>query len=115
MTRRYRILEHESGDRDGGTEEGTIVLHIGGSTAIEAQSIEDAEEAVRRQVSSNKRHKGCVYQILPPAGSTESLRALAVALSGEFRSCSLDKGSGLYSEFRRIHYAGQTQALNLVA
>ena len=105
MTRRYKVLGHESGDRDGAVADGTIVVHIGGSTAVDAQSIDDAEAGLRKQVAARKLPAGCVYQILPPRDSTEGLRALAVALDGNFRSCFLDTGSGIYSEFRRIRYA----------
>ena len=105
MTRRYKVLGHESGDRDGAVEAGTIVVHIGGSTTVEAQSIDDVEAGIRKQVAARTLSAGCVYQILPPQDGTESLRALAVALDGNFRPCSLETGKGIYSEFRRIRYA----------
>jgi hypothetical protein len=104
MKRRYKIRTHESGDRDGRTEAGTIVLHIGGSAATEATDIDEADAAIRKQVAANKLPRGCFYQICPPSGSTEPLRTLAVALDGSVALCFLDPARGLYSEFRRVRF-----------
>jgi hypothetical protein len=102
MKRRYKIHLHESGERDGSVAEGTLVLHLGGGEAIQACSIEEAENAVRKNVHDGKLGRGRVYQICPPPDSSESLRALAVAMNGESRGCYLDHGHGLYAEFKRI-------------
>ncbi len=101
MKRRYKIRTHESGNQDGSTETGTIVLHIGGSNTVEAKSIDEVEANLRKQVAAEQLSKGCVYQIYP-TDCTESLRSLAVALDGSFQDCQLDPAQGLYSEFRRI-------------
>lgn len=102
MKRRYKVRLHESGDHDGEVTSGTIVQHIGGSTTIEARSIEEAERSVREQVGRGMLGRGCVYQICPPPGGVEDLRSLAVALDGQFQDCQLETAHGLYSEFRRI-------------
>ncbi len=105
MKRRYKIRAHESGDRDGRTDAGTIVLHIGGSAAIDAATIGEVEEEIRKQVNANKLGRGCFYQICPPPGSPEPLRTLAVPVDGPIEPCFLDQARGLYSEFRRVRFA----------
>ncbi len=104
MRRRYKLRIHESGNRDGVIEAGTMVMHIGGSAAVEAKSIDEVEAGIRKQVAADTLSRGCVYQICPPGDSQESLRSLAVAVDGSFRNCVLDPASGIYSEFRRIRF-----------
>jgi hypothetical protein len=104
MKRRYKIRTHESGDRDGRTDAGTIVRHIGGSAAIEATTIDEADAAIRKQVAADKLPRGCFYQICPPPGSSELLRTLAIAVDGSVELCFLDNAGGLYSEFRRVRF-----------
>ncbi len=104
MNRRYKLRIHESGNRDGAIDAGTIVMHIGGGPAVEAKSIDEVEASIRKQVTADTFSRGCVYQICPPAGSGESLRSLAVAVDGSFRACILEPGNGIYSEFRRIRF-----------
>ncbi|MDQ2713103.1 MAG: hypothetical protein M3Y24_12910 [Acidobacteriota bacterium] len=104
MRRRYKLRLHESGNRDGVIDAGTIVMHIGGSTAVEAKSIDEVEAGIRKQVAADHLSRGCVYQICPPAGGQETLRSLAVAVDGSFRTCILDPAHGIYSEFRRIRF-----------
>lgn len=105
MRQRYKIRAHQSGNQDGSTESGTFVLHIGGSTTVEALSIDEVEAAIRKKVAADTIPKGWVYQICPPPESPESLRFLAVALDGSFRECQLEPGRGLYSEFRKIAFS----------
>ncbi|HEX4165638.1 MAG TPA: hypothetical protein VHZ55_09190 [Bryobacteraceae bacterium] len=104
MQQRYKIRAHESGERDGVTTEGTIVLHLGGSAAVEADSIDAVEAMVRKQVAAGKMAKGSVYQIVASGGTGERPRTLAVDLFGNFRECFLNPAGGFYSDFRRIHY-----------
>jgi hypothetical protein len=110
--RQYKIRTHTSGHNDGATADGTIVLHIGGGVAVQASSIEEAEVVIKSQVGEGKLARGCVYQICPPAASTESLRALAVALDGAFQNCELDSAGGLYAEFRRIRMLSDPAGAN---
>ena len=104
MKRKYKVRVHESGDRDGATASGTIVLHVGGSMAHEASSIEELEQSISRQIEAGKLARGCVYQICPSGISAERPVALAAPLAGDLRNCLLETPAGLYSEFRRIHY-----------
>ncbi len=104
MKNRYKVRAHESGERDGATGEGTIVLHLGGSVAIEAESMDSVEALVHKQVSSGKMAKGSVYQIAACGSTGERTRTLAVDLLGNIRDCRLDRAEGIYAEFRRIHY-----------
>jgi hypothetical protein len=105
MKHRYKIRTHESGNQDGSTETGTLVLHIGGSSPIDAQSIDEVEAAIRKNIASKTIPSGRVYQICPPPETSESLRSLAVALDGSFHQCTLEPAKGLYSEFRKIKLA----------
>ena len=112
MKRKYKVRVHESGERDGATAAGTIVLHIGGSVAHEAHSIDELEESIRRQIDLGKMARGCVYQICPSGISGERPRCMAAPLNGDLRDCVLDPAAGLYSEFRRIRYlAPETRAV----
>ncbi|MBV8864645.1 MAG: hypothetical protein JO210_04515 [Acidobacteriaceae bacterium] len=104
MRRRYKLRIHENGDHDGTIDAGTIVQHIGGSTAIEAKSIDEVEADIRKQVAADHLARGCVYQICPPADSHELLRSLAVAVDGSFRPCMLEPAHGIYSSFCRIRF-----------
>ncbi|MDQ2841411.1 MAG: hypothetical protein M3Y72_10315 [Acidobacteriota bacterium] len=104
MKRRYKLRVHESGERDGATQAGTIVFHLGGSTAVEAKSIDEVEASLRKQIAAQDLSRGRVYQICPPADSPECLRSLAVSLDGSFQDCILDPAPGFYSEFRRIRF-----------
>ena len=96
MKRRYKIRVHESGNKDGATAAGTLVLHRGGGISIEAVSVEEADTAVRKSIREGKMERGCVYQICPPADSAESLRMFAAALEGEPQACFLETAGGLY-------------------
>ncbi len=104
MKHRYKVRAHESGERDGATGEGTIVLHLGGSVAVEADSIDTVEGLVRKQIAAGKLPKGSVYQICPCGSAAETLRTFAVDLKGEVSACSLESAGGFYSDFRRIRY-----------
>ncbi len=111
MKNRYKVRAHESGERDGATSDGTIVLHLGGSVAIEAESMDAVEALVRKQVATGKLAKGSVYQIAVCGSTGERTRTLAVDLLGNIRDCRLDRAEGFYSEFRRIHYPAPAPVL----
>ena len=101
---RYKIRVHESGDHDGAVAAGTIVLHLGGSSSIEARSIDEVEASLRKQIAAGQAARGRVYQICPSLGSSEPSRCLAVGSEGEPKTCFLESANGLYAEFRRIRF-----------
>lgn len=104
MSQRYKIRAFESGDQDGAVAEGTIVLPIDRSFSIYARTAEEAERTVQEEVAEGKLPGGRVYQICPPFGNPESLRAFSVCSEGKCQRAFLDPASGIYSEFRRIRY-----------
>jgi hypothetical protein len=67
MTFRYRIRAHESGNRDGSTEAGTIVVHLGGSAAVYANSADEVETTIRRWVEQVSVARLCLSDF-PAAG-----------------------------------------------
>src|SRR5689334_11580909 len=95
---------YESGDADGATAPGTIVLPIDRSFTVYAYSAEEADQLVRRDVQNGKLPKGRVYQICPQLGNPELIRSTVATLEGEFHRVFLDPASGLYAEFRRLRY-----------
>ena len=111
MTYRYKIRTFEGGDQDGGVEAGTTVLPLDRSFSIFARSAEEAECRVKEEVAADRLQKGRVYQVCPPFGNAESIRAFSVNLAGNCRRTYLDPASGVYSELRRIRY--QDLRLNL--
>ncbi len=104
MQHTYKVRTHESGDQDGATEAGTLVLRLGGSNTVEARYVDEAEDALRKQLGQHRLLCGRVYQIVPPAGSSESLRTLAFALDGSSRACLLDPAKGFNSQFCTIRF-----------
>ena len=101
---RYKIRIHESGEHDGSIAAGTIMLHVGGSSSIEAKSIGEVEAGLRKQIATGQAARGRVYQICPSLGSPELPRCLAVGSEGEPLACFLESAHGLYAEFRRIRF-----------
>jgi hypothetical protein len=104
MSNKYKIRMYESGNQDGGTTQGTVMLPVDRCFNVLAVSGEEAENIVRRDVQKGKLPLGRVYQVCPASGSSEPILALAAALDGNLERVSLDPASGLYAEFRRIRY-----------
>ncbi len=104
MSHRYKIRTFESGDQDGGVAEGVIVVPIDRSFAVYSRSADDAEKQLKEDLAAGKLPAGRVYQICPPFGNPESIRAFAVSSEGKCQRAFLDPASGIYSEFRRIRY-----------
>jgi hypothetical protein len=104
MSHRYKIRAFESGDQQGIVDPGTIVLPIDRSYSLFARTADEAEIQVQADIASEKLPKGRVYQICPPFGNPESIRAFAVTLAGESERVYLDPASGVYSEYRRIRF-----------
>ena len=105
MSSRYRIRVYESGDRDGATGAGTIVIPLERNFTIYAYSAEEAAASIRRDVLNGKLPAGKVYQICPWLGNAEFTRSIAASLDGGFDRVFLDPASGLYSELRCIRLA----------
>ncbi len=104
MSHRYKVRVFESGDQDGSVEAGTIVLPLDRSFSLFARSAQEAEAKVQGEVAAQKLAKGCVYQVCPPFGNPESIRAFSVDPAGNTKRVFLDPASGIFSEFRRIRY-----------
>ena len=104
MSHRYKTRAFESGDQDGIVDEGKIVLPIERSFSLFARTVDEAERKVQEDLVADKLPKGRVYQVCPPFGNPESIRAFAVTSEGGCRRVYLDPASGIYSEFRRIRY-----------
>lgn len=85
-------------------EAGTIVLPVDRSFSMFARTAEEAERKVQEEIMAEKLPKGRVYQVCPPFGNSEAIRAFSVCADGLLRRTYLDPASGIYSEFRRIRY-----------
>jgi hypothetical protein len=105
MSNKYKIRMFESGDGERVTIPGTILLPIDRSFAVNANSTEEAESAICRDVREGKLPFDRIYQICPPAGDCEQIRSLVISKEGGGQAVFLDWGSGLYSEFRRLRHA----------
>jgi len=104
MSQRYKISAFESGDHDGSIAAGTVVLPVERSFSIYSRGVDEAEQKVQREIAEGNLARGRVYQVSPPFGNSESIRAFSVCSEGKCRRAFLDPASGLYSEFRRIRY-----------
>jgi hypothetical protein len=104
MSHRYKIRSFESGDHNGKVDAGTVVLPLEKTFSIFARTVDEAERQLRDNLAEEKLERGCVYQVCPPFGNPESIRAFAVSLAGECQRVYLDPASGIYSESRRIRY-----------
>ena len=104
MSHRYKIRTFESGEQDGIVEAGTIVLPVDRSFSLFARTAEEAERKVQADIAGEKLPRSRVYQVCPPFGNPESIRAFAVCAQGECKRVYLDPAEGIYSEFRRLRY-----------
>jgi hypothetical protein len=96
------IRIYEDRDQKGETSPGTIVQPVIRDLSIYANSAEEAEAKLRKDVTSGKLTAGRVYQICPWTANPELIRSVAASLDGSFQRVFLDPASGLYSELRRI-------------
>jgi len=104
MSHRYKIRAFASGEEDGAVEAGTVVMPLEKSFSIFARTVEEAERQLQNELTEEKLVRGRVYQVCPPFGNPESIRAFSVSLAGECRRVFLDPASGVYSEFRKIRH-----------
>jgi hypothetical protein len=105
MSQRYKVRAFESGDQDGIVDAGTIVMPVERSFSVYSRNVADAEQKIQAEVTEGKLATGRIYEICPPFGNPESIRAFSVCHQRIFRRAYLDPASGIYSEFRRIRYA----------
>jgi hypothetical protein len=104
LNNRYKIRMYESGDGDGSVAGGTIVIPIDRSFTLHAESADEAEKKLRKDVIDGKLVRGRVYQICPTIGNMELIRSVAICGEANAKRVFLDGAKGLYSEFRRIRY-----------
>jgi hypothetical protein len=104
MRNRYKIRPFESCDFDGTVEAGTVVMPVERCFSIQAGSVAEAESKVRLQIETGQIKACRVYEITPPFGNSESIRAFSVNHELQFLRAYLDPATGVYSEFRRIRY-----------
>jgi hypothetical protein len=105
---------YESGDGDGCVVAGTIVVPIDRSFSVFAETADEVERKIHKDVVGGKLAAGRVYQICPHVGNAELIRSVAIGESSEIQRIFLDPAKGLYSEFRRIRYP-QPQAASVAA
>jgi len=104
MSHRYKIRAFASGEHDGAVEAGTIVMPLEKSFSIFARTVEEAERQLKSDLAEEKLVRGRVYQVCPPFGNPESIRAFSISLAGEYQRVFLDPATGAYSESRRIRH-----------
>jgi hypothetical protein len=101
LSGRYQVRIFESFENDGATVAGTILTPTPLTFILYADSAEEAEILLHKQIAKGKRSPGKVYQICSFL-SQELTRSVAVALDGSFHHVFLDPASGPFSEMRRL-------------
>lgn len=101
MTGRYQIRVFESQAKDGATASGTVLEPTVDTLSIYAESLEEAQLSLSKEIDKGKRPRGKVYQIIPPLGNG-IIRSLAAALDGSFFHVFMDPFAGPYSDLRRL-------------
>jgi hypothetical protein len=102
MSGRYQIRVFESAAKDGATMAGAILTPVAYTFSIYADSCDQAEKSIRKDIGKGKLSRGRIYQLLPVLGNGELARSLAVSLDGSFDRVFLDPAAGPYSELRRV-------------
>lgn len=101
-SKRYNVRTYESREAPGSTKPGTLVGPVGLSFTLYADSGTDAEKLLEKEITTNKRQRGRVYQICPAIGNAELIRAFAVSDDGALQRVFLSPTDDVYSEVRRI-------------
>ena len=96
------IRMYEAEDQTGDTRVGTVVKPIDRHLSIYANTSEEAEATLHRDVLNKKLPSGKVYQICPWVGTPELIRSIAFSHEGTSDRVFLDPASGPYGELRRI-------------
>jgi hypothetical protein len=95
---------YESCNGDGSIHAGTMMRPIERSFSLYADSGDEVESKIRKDVLAQELAGGRVYQICPQFGSAELIRSVSVSPDATLQRVFLDPASGLYSEFRRIRH-----------
>jgi hypothetical protein len=99
---------YESCNGDGSIHAGTMMRPIDRSFSVYADSGNEVESKIRKDVLEKELAGGRVYQICPQFGSAEIIRSVSVSLDATLQRVFLDPATGLYSEFRRIRHPAST-------
>jgi hypothetical protein len=110
MTHRYKIRMYGSADCDGSLAAGTIVMPTDRRFSMNADSADQAERKIRKDVIDGILPGERVYQICPAIGNPEPIRTLALCHEGNARQVILESPTSLYSEFRRLRYMEEEAA-----
>lgn len=93
---------YEDTEKRGATAPGTMVRPVTRDLSFYAESADEAEKRLRKDVASGALPAGMVYQICPCLANLELIRSVAAGLDGDFQHVFLDPAAGVYSELRRI-------------
>ena len=102
MSHKYAIRIWEDFNKKDATSPGTIVEPVRRELSFYAESAEDAEQMVRKDVLAGNIPAGRVYQICPSSSDAGLIRSIAASLDGSFQRVFLDPAEGLYGGSRRI-------------
>lgn len=102
MSNRYIVRIYEDIDKRGSTCQGTILTPLTREMSIYANSADETERRLRKDIVSGGLPAGRVYQICPWLANPEPIRSVAASLDGSFQRVFLDPAAGLYSEQRRV-------------
>ena len=104
MNGRYQVRIFESIEKNAATADGTFLKQVSLSFMLYADSVEQAEILLHKDIGKGKRARGKVYQITPVQGQGFT-RSIAAGLDGSFQHVFLDPAYGPYSEMRRLRLA----------
>ena len=102
MSHKYTIRIWEDFNKTGATSPGTIVEPVKRELSFYADSAEEIEQRVRKDVLAGNIPRGRVYQICGSSSDAGLIRSFAASLDGSFQRVFLDPAEGLYGESRRI-------------
>lgn len=100
MGGRYQMRVFESVAQDGSITPGTLFQPHAYCFSVYAESSNEAERLLRRDIERGKHPRGRVYQICPPLGNG-LIRSVAASLDGSFFHVFMDP-DGPYSDLRRL-------------
>lgn len=104
------IRMFEDRDQKGRTAPGTEVMPVNRDISFYADSADEAEQRLRKEIAAGKYPAGRVYQICPWMANAEMIRSVASGLDGSFQRIFLDPVGGMYSATRRIRLPRPTTA-----